>query len=137
MKQLLITIYALLISAAILVALYFVNPLVIEYPKISLAILLLLLLTSFGAGARSALEMALLMPMAKLSNGNGNLYLPSSIVYSLGMLIAIIIPWLNGVSAFNVWNWIASIGFTFFNFETFYAFVGATLRMYNSRNEIG
>jgi len=111
--------------------------LVIEYPKISLAILLLLLLTSFGAGARSALEMALLMPMAKLSNGNGNLYLPSSIVYSLGMLIAIIIPWLNGVSAFNVWNWIASIGFTFFNFETFYAFVGATLRMYNSRNEIG
>lgn len=125
----------MVVSIAVLALLYYFNPLVIEYPKISLAILLLLMLTSFGTGARSMIEMAILNPLIKITNGQTKVFLSCSIVFAIGLLISLVIPWLNGVSGFNVWNWLASIGFTLFVFETFYAFVGASVRIYNTDKE--
>lgn len=135
MKTLLLTLYSIVVSIAVLALLYFVNPLVIEYPKTSLAMLALLMLTSFGAGARSMIEIAILNPLIKIANGQTKVFLSCSMVFATGLLISLVIPWLNGVSGFNVWNWLASIGFTLFAFETFYAFVGASLRIYNTDAE--
>lgn len=136
MKILILTIYSIVLSCAVLAVIYFVNPLVIEFPKIALAILILLMLTSFGTRTRSLIEMAALYPMIKLADGRSKLFLSCTIIFSIGLLIALVVPWFNGVSTFNVWNWLASIGFTMFVFETFYAFIGASLRVYNANNGI-
>lgn len=136
MKTLLVTLYSIVVSIAVLALLYYVNPLVIEYPKISLAMLLLLMLTSLGTGARTTIEIATLNPLIKIANGQTKVFLSCSIVFAIGLLISLVIPWLNGVSGFNLWNWLTSIGFTLFAFETFYAFVGASVRIYNTDTEI-
>lgn len=135
MKELLLAIYALAVSAVIITALYFVSPYVTEYPKVTTIILALAMLTSVGTGARSMLEMGILWPMAKIANGSSKSFLTCPFIFLIAMLIAVVLPWLNGVSDFNAWCWISSIAYTLFNFETFYAFVGATRRMYNCDNE--
>lgn len=135
MKKLLLAIYALAVSAVIITALYFVSPYVAEYPKVTTIILALVMLTSVGTGARSMLEMGVLWPMTKMANGISKSFLTCPFIFLVAMLIVVVLPWLNGVSDFNVWRWISSIAFTLFNFETFYAFVGATLRMYNCDDE--
>ena len=136
MKTLLLTFYSIVVSIVVLTVLYFVNPLVIEYPKKALVVLLLLMLTSFGASARSMIEMAILYPMIKFADGQSKIFLSCSIVFAVGLLVSLTISWINGVSGFNVCNWLASIGFTMFAFETFYAFLGASVRIYNTDNEI-
>lgn len=122
-------------SAAILAILYLVSPYVIEYPKATIAILALAMLTSVGAGIRSMLEMGILWPMAKVANGIGRFFVACPFIFLVAMLIAVTLPWLNGVSGFNAWRWFSSIGFTLFNFETFYSFISATLRIYNCESE--
>lgn len=131
MKTLLSTIYAVIVTAVIVLLLYLVTPFVVEYPKIATAILALLMLSSIGTGLRSMIELGVLMPMLKITKNDTKPFVLCPIVFGFGLLAAIIIPWLNGVSDWGTWQWIASIAFTLFNFETFYAFVGATLRVYN------
>lgn len=135
MKTLLLTLYSIVVSIVVLALLYYVNPLVIEYPKKSLAILLLLMLTSFGTGARSMIEIAIMYPLIKIANGQTIVSLSCSIVFAIGLLISLVIPWLNGISGFNIWNWLTSIGFTLFAFETFYAFIGASVSIDNTDRE--
>lgn len=98
-------------------------------------ILALSMFTSVGAGARSMLEMGILWPMTKITNSLGKSFFVCPLIFLVSMLVAIALPWLNGVSGFNAWCWASSIAFTLFNFETFYALVGATCRMYNCDNE--
>ena len=135
MKKFLLAIYAVVISAVIVALMYAIKPYVVEYPKAAMIILLLLLFSSFGAGARSMIEMGILWPMAKIANGIGKSFFTCPFIFLAAMLVATALPWLNGVSGFNAWRWISSIAFTLFNFETFYAFVGATRRMYNCDRE--
>ena len=135
MKKILLTIYAIAVSIVIITLLYFVSPVVTEYPKTTTIILALAMLTSIGTGVRSMLEIGILWPMAKITNGISKYFFACPLIFFLAMLVAIVIPWLNGISGFTVWNWISSIAFTAFNFETFYAFVGATRRMYNCDNK--
>lgn len=123
MKKVLTIFYTVFVCVTVLALLYFINPYVIEYPKISAVVLVLLMLTSVGAGIRSTAEVVTLIPIAKIVDGED---IPTSfciIIFAVAMLVAIVIPWLNGVAAFSVWNWISSIGFTLFNFETFYSFI--------------
>ena len=135
MKTLLSTIYAVIVAAVIIFLLYLVAPYVVEYPKIATLILALLMLSSIGAGLRSIIEMGILMPMLKMTKNDTKSFVLCPIIFGLGLLAAIAIPWLNGVSEWGAWQWIASIAFTLFNFETFYAFVGATLRAYNTEDD--
>lgn len=132
MKTLLSTIYAVIVAAVIIFLLYLVAPYVVEYPKIATLILALLMLSSIGAGLRSIIEMGILMPMLKMTKNDTKSFVLCPIIFGLGLLAAIAIPWLNGVSEWGAWQWIASIAFTLFNFETFYAFFGAALRAYNT-----
>lgn len=134
MKTLLSTIYAVIVAAVIIFLLYLVAPYVVEYPKIATLILALLMLSSIGAGLRSIIEMGILMPMLKMTKNDTKSFVLCPIIFGLGLLAAIAIPWLNGVSEWGAWQWIASIAFTLFNFETFYAFFGAALRAYNTEN---
>ncbi len=134
MKTLLSTIYAVIVAAVIIFLLYLVAPYVVEYPKIATLILALLMLSSIGAGLRSIIEMGILMPMLKMTKNDTKSFVLCPIIFGLGLLAAIAIPWLNGVSEWGAWQWIASIAFTLFNFETFYAFFGAALRAYNSED---
>ena len=131
MKIVLSTLYAVIVSAIIIMLLYFASPYIIEYPKIATIILAVLMLSSIGTGLRLMIEIGILMPMLKITNGRTKAFMLCPVVFGIGMLAAIVIPWLNGVSYWNAWNWIASIVFTMFNFETFYAFLGSTLRVYN------
>lgn len=135
MKRILLAIYASTVSAAIISLLYLLSPYVTEYPKVMTIILALAMLTSVGTGTRSMIEMGILWPMAKIANGIGKSFFACPFIFLAAMLMAIALPWLNGVSGFNAWRWISSIAFTMFNFETFYAFIGATLRMYNCDKE--
>lgn len=134
MKTLLSTIYAVIVAAVIIFLLYLVAPYVVEYPKIATLILALLMLSSIGAGLRSIIEMGILMPMLKMTKNDTKSFVLCPIIFGLGLLAAIAIPWLNGVSEWGAWQWIASIAFTLFNFETFYAFFGAALRAYNTED---
>lgn len=135
MKSIILAIYAISVSAVILALLYFASPYVVEYPKASIVILALAMITSVGAGARSMLEMGILWPMTKVANGIGKFFGACPFIFLAAMFMAVALPWLNGVSDFNAWRWVSSIAFTLFNFETFYAFVGATRRMYNCDSE--
>lgn len=135
MKTLLSTIYAVIVAAVIIFLLYIVAPYVVEYPKIATLILALLMLSSIGAGLRSIIEMGILMPMLKMTKNDTKSFVLCPIIFGLGLLAAIAIPWLNGVSEWGAWQWIASIAFTLFNFETFYAFFGAALRAYNTEDD--
>ena len=135
MKTLLSTIYAVIVAAVIIFLLYLVAPYVVEYPKIATLILALLMLSSIGAGLRFIIEMGILMPMLKMTKNDTKPLVLCPAVFGLGLLVAIAIPWLNGVSEWGIWHWIASIAFTLFNFETFYAFFGAALRAYNSEDD--
>lgn len=135
MKTLLSTIYAVIVAAVIIFLLYLVAPYVVEYPKIATLILALLMLSSIGAGLRSIIEMGILMPMLKMTKNDTKSFVLCPIIFGLGLLAAIAIPWLNGVSEWGAWQWIASIAFTLFNFETFYAFFGAALRAYNTEDD--
>ena len=135
MKTLLSTIYAVIVAAVIIFLLYLVAPYVVEYPKIATLILALLMLSSIGAGLRSIIEMGILMPMLKMTKNDTKSFVLCPAVFGLGLLAAIAIPWLNGVSEWGAWQWIASIAFTLFNFETFYAFFGAALRAYNTEDD--
>lgn len=135
MKILILASYALCVSFVVLALLYFANPYVVEFPKTSFVILALAMFTSIGTGVRSMLEMGVLLPMIKITKGNNKPFLACPFIFLVAMLIAIVLPWINGVSDFNVWNWISSIAFSLFNFETFYAFVCATLRMYKCGSE--
>lgn len=135
MKRLLLATYAMIVSAVIITLLYFVSPYITQYPKLTTIILALAMLTSVGTGTRSMLEMGILWPMAKMANGISKSFLICPFIFLVAMLIAVILPWFNGVSGFDAWRWISSIAFTLFNLETFYAFVGATRRMYNCDNE--
>lgn len=135
MKTLLSTIYAVIVAAVIIFLLYLVAPYVVEYPKIATLILALLMLSSIGAGLRSIIEMGILMPMLKMTKNDTKSFVLCPTIFGLGLLAAIAIPWLNGVSEWGAWQWIASIAFTLFNFETFYAFFGAALRAYNTEDD--
>lgn len=135
MKTLLSTFYAVIVAAVIIFLLYLVAPYVVEYPKIATLILALLMLSSIGAGLRSIIEMGILMPMLKMTKNDTKSFVLCPIIFGLGLLAAIAIPWLNGVSEWGAWQWIASIAFTLFNFETFYAFFGAALRAYNTEDD--
>lgn len=136
MKSIILAIYAIAVSAVIITLLYFVSPYVTEYPKVTTIILALVMLTSVGTGVRSTLEMGILWPMAKIANGIGKSFFGAcQFIFFAAMLMAVVLPWLNGASGFNAWRWISSIAFTLFNFETFYAFIGATRRMYNYDSE--
>lgn len=132
MKTLLSTLYALLVSTIVIMLLYFVSPYVVEYPKTAICILVVLMLSSIGAGLRSMIEIGLLKPLLVIANGRNKSFVFCPIVFILGLLAAIIIPWISGVSSWCVWHWIAAIAFMLFNFETFYAFIGASLRAYNA-----
>lgn len=132
MKTLLSTLYALLVSTIVIMLLYFVSPYVVEYPKTAICILVVLMLSSIGVGLRSMIEIGLLTPLLVIANGRNESFVFCPIVFILGLLAAIIIPWISGVSSWGVWHWIASIAFMLFNFETFYAFTGASLRAYNA-----
>ena len=132
MKTLLSTLYALLVSTIVIILLYFVAPYVVEYPKTATCILVVLMLSSIGAGLRSIIEIGLLKPMLVIANGRNKSFVFCPIVFILGLLAAIIIPWISGVSSWGLWHWIAEIAFMLFNFETFYAFVCASLRAYNA-----
>lgn len=136
MRRILLTLYALLISVVVIALLYLVNPYVTEFPKTATIILALSMLTSFGTRVRSMLEISILWPMIKIADGKSKLFSVCPFVFLIALLVAIVIPWLNGVSDFNIWHWISSIAFTMFNFETFYAFIGATLRIYNTADEV-
>lgn len=136
MKSIILTIYAICVSATIIAFLYFVSPYVTEHPRVMTIILALAMLTSIGAGTRSLIEMGIILPMAKIANGNAKYFVACPFIFLAALLVAIVLPWLNGVSGFNAWRWISSIAFTMFNFETFYVFVCATLRMYNCDSEI-
>lgn len=116
MKRLLLTIYAIAVSAGIITLLYIVSPYVTEYPKVATIILALAMFTSVGAGARSMLEMAILWPMAKIANGINKSFLVCPFIFLAAMLVSVTLPWLNGISGFGVWGWGSSIGFTLFNF---------------------
>lgn len=136
MKSIILATYAISMSAVILALLYFASPYVVEFPKVTIVILALVMLTSLGTAIRSMLEMGILWPMAKIANGFAKSFLACPFIFLSAMIVAVVLPWLNGVSDFNVWSWVSSITFTMFNFETFYAFVGATLRiMRNCDNE--
>lgn len=135
MKSIILAIYAISVSAVILALLYFASPYVVEYPKTTIVILALAMVTSVGTGARSMLEMGILWPMAKVANGIGKFFWACPFIFLVAMLMAVALPWLNGVSEFNAWRWVSSIAYTLFNFETFFAFVGATRRMYNCDSE--
>lgn len=132
MKTLLSTLYALLMSTIVIMLLYFVAPYVVEYPKTATCILVVLMLSSIGTGLRSMIEIGLLKSMLVIANGRNKSFVFCPIVFILGLLAAIIIPWISGVSSWGVWHWIAAIAFMLFNIETFYAFIGATLRAYNA-----
>ncbi len=131
MNKVLSTLYAIFVCAIIITLLYLVAPYVVKHPKTATIVLAVALLSSLGAGLRSMIEIGIMRPMIKIANGKTKSLVFCPIVFVAGLLASIAIPWLNGISAWNVWNWIASIGFTLFNFETFYAFIGATLRVYN------
>lgn len=135
MKSIILAIYAITVSAVIITLLYFVSPYVTEYPKVTTIVLVLAMLTSVGAGVRSMIEMGILWPMAKIANGICKSFWACPFIFFSAMLMAVVLPWLNGASGFNAWRWISSIAFTMFNFETFYAFIGATRRMYNCDSE--
>lgn len=135
MKKFLLALYATVISAFIITLMYLVAPYVVENPKISTIILVLLLFSTCGVVMRSMIEIGVLKFMVKIADGKSNSFLICPIVFAVGMLAAIAIPWSNGISDFSTWNWISSITFTLFNFETFYAFIGATRRMYGVDNE--
>lgn len=132
MKTLLSTIYAIIVTAVIILLLYLLAPYVVEYPKISTLILALLMLSSIGAGLRSMIEMGVLMPMLKMTKNDAKSFVLCPVVFGIGLLAAIAVPWINGISNWGTWQWIASVAFTLFNFETLYAFFGATLRAYNT-----
>lgn len=134
MKTLLSTLYAVVVSAIIIMLLYFVAPYVVEYPKTAVCVLVVLLLSSLGVGLRSLIEIGLLKPLLIIAKGRTKSFVFCPAVFILGLLASIIVPWINGVSSWGVWHWIAAITFVMFNFETFYAFVGSTLRAYNAVN---
>lgn len=135
MKSIILATYSMSVSAVILVLLYFTSPYVVEFPKVAIVIFALAMLTSIGTGIRSSIEMGILWPMAKIANGIAKPFFACPFIFLIAMLVAVALPWLNGVSEFNVWRWVSSIAFTMFNFETFFAFVGATWRMYNCDSE--
>lgn len=132
MKRVFLMLYAILVSVVLVSLLLLCNTYILEYPKITIAILGLLMLTSIGCGVRSMIEMAILWPMIKITDGKSNSFKYSTVIFAIFMVLAIVIPWINGVSTFSVWNWISSIAFTMFNFETFYSLFGATLRIYRT-----
>lgn len=134
MKTLLSTLYAVVVSAIIIMLLYFVAPYVVEYPKTAICVLVVLMLSSLGVGLRSLIEIGLLKPLLIIAKGRTKSFVFCPAVFIIGLLASIIIPWINGVSSWSVWHWIAAITFVLFNFETFYALVGATLRAYNAGN---
>lgn len=130
MKGLILSAYAAVSSAVILLLLYLVSPYVVEFPKIAIVVFVLTMLTRVGTGVRSMIEIGILVPMIKIARSGGKPFFACPFIFLAALLIAVALPWLNGVSDFNVWRWISSIAFTMFNFETFYAFVCATLRVY-------
>lgn len=132
MKTLLSTLYALLVSTIVIMLLYFVSPYVVEYQKTAICILVVLMLSSIGAGLRSMIEIGLLKPLLVIANGRNKSFVFCTIVFIFGLLAAIIIPWISGVSSWCVWHWIAAIAFMLFDFETFYAIIAASLRAYNA-----
>lgn len=135
MKSIILAIYAISVSIVILALFYLASSCVVEYPKVTIVVLALAMLTSVGTGVRSMLEMGILWPMAKIANDKAKSFFACPFIFLTAMLASVALPWLNGVSGFNAWHWVSSIAFTMFNFETFYAFVGATRRMYNCDNE--
>ena len=131
MKTTLTTIYAIFVSVVIVLLLYIVTPFVTEYPKTATVILALFMLTSIGTGLRSLIEVGILTLMLKIAHNNTKHLVLCPVVFGVGLLAAVVVPWIYGISDWGVWQWIASIVFTLFNLETFYAFMLATLRVYN------
>lgn len=136
MKGLLSALYSACVAAIIVSLLYLAARYVIQYPKAATIVLAVLMLTSFGTGLRSIIEFGVLSPLLKIANGQTKSLLFCPIVFLAGMLAAITIPWLDVVSDWGIWSWIASLGFTLFNFETFYALVSGTFRVLKADNEI-
>ena len=126
MKKALSTLYAVLMSVVVLTLFFCVSPHVVEYPKVALVIFVLLLLSPIGAKLREAVELFILSPMSKIAKDDIKALSFCPFIFGGGMLVAVAIPWLDGVEDWSVWNWLASMAFTAFNFETFYAFYLAT-----------
>lgn len=136
MRRIILAIYAIIVSAAIIALLYVARPYVVEYPKEAIIILEFVMLSSIGARIRTMLEAVFLLPVVKIVNGDIKLYAICSFIFFMAILAAVALPWLNGVSGFDAWCWISSIVFTMFNFETLYAFAGATMRMYKFDDQL-
>lgn len=134
MKTILTTIYAIFVSVVIVSLLYFATPYVTEYPKTATAILVILMITSIGTGLRSLIEIGVLMPMLKIAGNDAKCLALCPIVFGVGLLAAVAVPWIYGISGWGVWQWIASIIFTLFNLETFYAFILATIKVFNGNS---
>lgn len=126
MEKVLSTLYAALMSIVVLALFFCASPHVVENPKVALVIFVLLLLSPIGAKLREAVELFILRPMSKIAKDNIKVLSFCPFIFGGGMLVAVAIPWLDGVEDWSVWNWLASIAFTAFNFETFYAFYLAT-----------
>lgn len=126
MEKVLSTLYAALMSIVVLALFFCASPHVVENPKVALVIFVLLLLSPIGAKLREAVELFILRPMSKIAKDNIKVLSFCPFIFGGGMLVAVAIPWLDSVEDWSVWNWLASIAFTAFNFETFYAFYLAT-----------
>lgn len=123
--------YALFISVLILACLWLVSPYVIASPKLSLAILVTLLIAPICAGLRSMLELWLIMPIGKMLINERQVPALLLGVFIVSMIAAVAIPWLHGISGWNVWTWLTSLAFAAFNFETFNALFGGCRRMFD------
>lgn len=77
-------------------------------------------------------EVGIMTLMCKIVKYNAKSFVLCPIVFVLGLLVAIAIPWLRGISGWGVWQWIASIAFAYFNFETFLSFILSSKNIYKN-----
>lgn len=119
MKDVLAFIYSLLVTCVLLLILWWVFPFAIENPAISCITLLILLVSQFGTGLRILAGIILVFPISYLNSKSKLQVVP----FGLGLLIALAIPWLGGVSGWRWLRWTTALLYTGFSFETFLAFV--------------
>ena len=118
MKDVLAFIYSLFATAVLLIISWWVFPFVPGSPVISCVILTFLLLSKFGVVLRSAAELLIGYPLGEINSKSMLQIVP----FGVGMLIAIAIPWLGGISGWGGFQWAAALLYDCFSFETFLSF---------------
>lgn len=123
MNKILAFLYGVFLSLVVLFLFWILQPLTVDYPIPSGLILIALLITAAGSTIRVFIEYRLLLPIGLLYEKKRFNLTPIIALFCIGLLIGIIIPWSQGVSGWSWKQWVVSILYTIFSFETFLGFI--------------